>query len=278
MLNNSIRKTAHINGIEVYYEDYRQSDPVSTVVLLHGFLSSSFSFRKLIPNLSQSFRVIAVDLPPFGESGKETDYTYSYHNMALTVLKLLTQLEVREFFVCGHSMGGQIALNMMHISPKRVRKGILLSSSSYYARAKKLHIAASYIPFFPFFVKKYLSKTGVVGNLNSVVFDQSLIDKQMIDGYALQFENPEIFRALAHLLRDREGDLSKEVLQTIKTPCLLLWGEKDKIVPLSIGKQLVKDLPFARLITLKNTGHLLPEEQPVRVYEEMNSFINGPND
>src|SRR5690606_626360 len=147
------------------------------------------------------------------------------------VLQPLEETDIERFSVAGHSMGGQIALNMMLQSPEKIDKGILLSSSGYYARAKRHPILASYLPFFSVYVKHYLGKTGVVGNLRSVVYDQSLIDKTMIEGYAKQFESTEIFPALARLLRHREGDLPEKSLQSIETPCLLIWGENDKIVP-----------------------------------------------
>ncbi|GIN19863.1 alpha/beta fold hydrolase [Siminovitchia fordii] len=267
-------KKACINGIQMYYEVSGNSCAAHTIVLLHGFLSSSFSFRMLVPYLSKDFRVLSVDLPPFGYSDKTKKFYYSYKNIAATVLQLLEEIDIERFSVAGHSMGGQIALNMMLQSPEKIDKGILLSSSGYYARAKRHHILASYLPFFPVYVKHYLGKTGVVGNLRSVVYDQSLIDKTMIEGYAKQFESTEIFPALARLLRHREGDLPEKSLQSIETPCLLIWGENDKIVPVNIGKRLSIDLPHAQLVVFKETGHLVPEERPKEVYEEISSFIN----
>ncbi|RWR06334.1 alpha/beta hydrolase [Siminovitchia fortis] len=266
-------KKAWVNGIRLYYEEGGNSR-AHTIVLLHGFLSSSFSFRMLVPYLAKDFHILSVDLPPFGFSDKTKKFHYSYKNMAVTVLRLLEEANIERFSVAGHSMGGQIALNMMLQSPEKIDKGILLSSSGYYARAKRHHILASYLPFFPVFIKHYLAKTGVVGNLKSVVHDQSLIDGPMIEGYAEQFEDPRIFPALARLLRHREGDLSVEALKEIQTPCLLIWGDHDKIVPLSIGKRLAQDLPHARLVIFKETGHLVPEERPKEVYEEIASFYS----
>lgn len=263
-----------IDGFSIYYEESGHTPAEHTIVLLHGFLSSSFSFRMLVPYLTKDFHVISVDLPPFGYSDKTKNFHYSYKNIAATVLKLLDQINIQKFSVAGHSMGGQIALNMMLIAPEKIVKGILLSSSGYYNRAKRRHILASYLPFFPVFVKHYLGKTGVVGNLNSVVHDKSLIDEAMIQGYANQFEDPRIFPALGLLLRHREGDLPLEAIQRIQTPCLLIWGDHDKIVPVSIGKKLAKDLPQATLVILKETGHLLPEERPQDVYQEIRSFLN----
>lgn len=274
MDNVIIGKTAKINGFRVFYEESENIERKPTIILLHGFLSSSFSFRRLVPYLTDDYHIISVDMPPFGKSDKSKRYFYSYKNIAETVHQLTDSLGIERFSLIGHSMGGQIALNMMHQKPNKIERGILLASSSYYKRAKKHHILASYLPFFSYFVKHYLSKTGVVGNLKSVVYDQSLIDETMIRGYAEQFEDQRIFPALARMIRHREGDLPEGTLRKIKTPCLLIWGEYDRIVPVQIGERLVQDLPNSKLVVLKNAGHLIPEERPMEVYKQIRKFLN----
>lgn len=269
-----VGKTAKINGYRIYFEENESFEKKPAIVLLHGFLSSSFSFRMLVPYLTDDYHVISVDMPPFGKSDKSKKYIYSYKNIAQTVLQLADSLGIERFSLIGHSMGGQIAMNIMLQEPEKIERGILLAGSSYYKRARKHHILASYIPFFSYFIKYYLSKTGVVGNLKSVVYNQSLIDGAMIRGYREQFEDTRIFSALAHMIRDREGDLPGELLRQIKTPCLLIWGEHDRIVPVQIGERLVQDLQNSRLVVLKNAGHLLPEEKPKEVYEQIRKFLN----
>lgn len=77
-----------VNNINIYYEFYPKSTTDKTVILLHGFLSSTFTFRHLIPLLKQDYQVLSVDLPPFGKSDKSSSYVYSYKNLAQTVIKL----------------------------------------------------------------------------------------------------------------------------------------------------------------------------------------------
>lgn len=274
-MKNSRAKHAYVNGIDVYFEEYKseseQSAPV--IILLHGFLSSSFSFRKLIPLLENDFHVISIDIPPFGKSGKSRKFRYSYDNMAKTVIDLLDHLSVDHIYAAGHSMGGQIVMNMMLQRPDIIKKAVLLGSSGYLPKAKIPFIIASYIPFFDRYVKHYLGKTGVMGNLKNVVFDRALIDEMMVDGYTEPFNNNDIYHALRLMLRHREGDLPKDLIESIDTPCLLLWGKHDRIVPLSIGKQLANDLPNSKLIILQNAGHLLPEELPNEVYNEIHTYL-----
>lgn len=271
-MNNTIFKKK-FNDIELYYEYYSHPSSHETIVLLHGFLSSTFSFRKIIPLLKENYNVISIDVPPFGKSGKSTHFKYSYKNIANTIIILLEKLAIRHPILIGHSLGGQICLNILYLFPNLVKKAILLCSSGYLKRSKKHLILSSYIPFSYLFVKHYLGKSGLERNLKNVVYDHRVIDEEMRLGYLNPFLKNDIFKALTLMIRHREEDLSGSMLQTIQTPCLLIWGENDKVVPLRTAQRLKKDLPNSKLVILKNTGHLVPEERPLEVTQLVNKFI-----
>ncbi|RSD27555.1 alpha/beta fold hydrolase [Mesobacillus subterraneus] len=262
-----------VRGIDLYYEHYQHPEAEETLVLLHGFLSSTFSFRHLIPLLKEDYNVISVDLPPFGKSGKVSSFKYSYHNLATTVVELMKSLGIPTFTVVGHSMGGQIALNILLHYPENAKKGILLCSSGYLKRAKLPLVLSSYIPYFHLYVKFHLARSGVKQNLQNVVYDHSMINDEMLYGYLTPFLEDDIFKALTMMIRHREGDLTSEELKKIESPCLMIWGEHDKVVPVSIGRRLKKDLRNSELIILKETGHLVPEEKPEEVHQLINSFM-----
>jgi pimeloyl-ACP methyl ester carboxylesterase len=262
-----------INDIELYYEYYQHPKSKETVVLIHGFLSSLFSYRHLVPLLKERFSIVSVDLPPFGKSGHSTKFQYTFKNMALTVVNLLSTLGIPDYHLVGHSMGGQIVLNILHYFPTHAKKAILLCSSGYSKPAKQSLILASYLPFFYLMIKVYLARSGIEKNLRNVVYDQRLINDEMRQGYMNPFLQNDIFKGLTGLLRHREGDLAPEVLNQIQTPCLLIWGEHDKVVPLHIGRRLAEDLPNSTLTVLKDTGHLVPEERPQDVYQQIKRFI-----
>ncbi|MBP2240489.1 pimeloyl-ACP methyl ester carboxylesterase [Cytobacillus eiseniae] len=267
--------TLTINENEIYYESYIQDQTRQTIILLHGFLSSTFSYRHLIPLLKDEFNVISIDLPPFGRSGTSHRYVYSYINHANTVIQLCERLQLKKVTLIGHSMGGQIALNIAYLKPELVDGCVLLCSSAYLQKSNRSLIASSYLPFFHLFVRRHLEKTGgVEKNLRNVVYDHSKITAEMEKGYLEPFLENGIFHALKRMIRDREGDLPIEKLHQIKTPCLLIWGEYDKVVPLSIGKRLQKDLKNAKLIILNDTGHLVPEERPHEVLTHIRAFIS----
>jgi pimeloyl-ACP methyl ester carboxylesterase len=272
MMGQAVNGHQMINDINLYYELYPKHS-AQTVVLLHGFLSSTFTFRHLIPLLHQDFQVLSVDLPPFGKTEKSTRYVYSYKNIAHTINQLIEFFGLKDIILIGHSMGGQIALNLLHYVPNIAKKAVLISSSSYLKRASRPLIFASYIPFFHLFIKYWLARTGVRYNLEYTIYNHELICDEMINGYEEPFLRNDIFAALCRMIRHREGDLPNHVLNSIQTPCLLIWGEHDKSVPLSIGERLQTDLANSQLIVLNETGHAVPEERPYEVYQEIKEFL-----
>lgn len=262
-----------VNNINVYYEFYPHPYSKKTLVLLHGFLSSTFSYRRLIPFLNREYQVLSIDLPPFGKSGKSNNFIYSYKNIAQTVIGLIQSLGLEQITLIGHSMGGQIVLNILHHQPDFAENAVLLCSSSYAKRQRLPLIFSSYIPYFHLYVKFRLARTGIKQNLQNVVYDHSLLNDEMLFGYLQPFLDDEIFIALTRMIRDHEGDLSTLILNQIETPCLLIWGDHDRVVPLTIGERLKNDLKSSELIILKDTGHLVPEERPEDVYRHIQQFL-----
>ena len=263
-----------VGDINLYYEHIRIHDSFPTLVLIHGFLSSSFSFRKLVPHLTKEYNVISVDLPPFGQSGKAYRYTYSFRNIADSVVKLLEGKGIKKFSIIAHSMGGQVSLQLIKAYPGLVERAVLLAGSGYEPSFPRKMKMLSYVPLFSFGVKGYLQRSGIEKNLRNVVHNQTMIDDEMRQGYLDPFmKKHDIFRALGRMLRDKESDLSSEQLHSIDTPCLLVWGRYDRVVPLDIGRRLHEDLPNSKLIVLENTGHLLPEEKPEEVYQLIKEFL-----
>lgn len=263
----------NILGVNVHYEVYERDRLNPVIVLIHGFLSSSFSFRKIIPLLEKDFTIIAIDLPPFGKTEKSTKFVHSYTNMARVVIELIQALQISKAFLVGHSMGGQVSLNAAKQRPDLFEKVVLLCSAGYTKGVSPTLKFGSYVPYFYLCIKHWLASQGILKNLNNVVHDQSLIDQEMMDGYMEPFLDNRIFMALNRMIRDHEGDLPAEELKLIEQPSLLIWGNEDKVVPITIGERLRKDLPNSSFVSFKHTGHLVPEEKPEHVSEKIGNFI-----
>ncbi|WP_342433322.1 alpha/beta hydrolase [Neobacillus sp. FSL H8-0543] len=263
-LNQSYIKVGNIN----LYCEYLLNDK-PPILLIHGFASSTYTFRRIIPLLQKEFSIIAVDLPGFGRSEKSTSFIYSFQNYAKLMIECIEQFGFPNTYVVAHSMGGQIALNMALIAPEKINKIILLCSSGYVKRSKKFLIYSSYLPFFEKFIHYYVGRKDVRDHLRNVFFNQNLINDELIHEFGRPLSEKGFYKALIRLLRHREGDLLPHQLQDIQVPTLLIWGENDRVVPLKVGQQLVQDLPVAKLITYEKTGHLITEERPEHVFENI---------
>ncbi|MGG3888158.1 alpha/beta fold hydrolase [Metabacillus fastidiosus] len=267
-----IHNKMNILGVNIHYEIYGTDMNKPTLVLVHGFLSSTFCYRRIIPLLQSEFRIIAIDLPPFGKTEKSTRFVHSLNNMAKVIIELLEKLQIKNAILVGHSLGGQVSLNAVNQKPEMFKKVVLLCSSSYMKRLHPTLICGSYIPYFYLCIKHWLARQGILKNLYNVVHDRTLIDQEMMEGYLEPFHDDQIFRALTRMIRDHEGDLPSETLNKIETPSLLIWGEEDKVVPVHIGEKLSKDLPNSNFISFKKTGHLVPEEIPEHVTDKIMNF------
>jgi len=260
-------------GINISYNYYSSSSNAKpALVLVHGFLSSKFCYRYMIPELIEHFDIFVFDYPPFGDSDKICAYDFSYRNFARIIIELLDQHNISTASIGGHSMGGQVALLTAHLYPDRIDKLILFAPSTYVKKFNSFIRMASKAPAFWYVLKRYFFRNGVYGALLNCVYDPHIVDKDMIKGYMRPFLKKEIFHCLTKMIRDREGDLPSKHLQNIKADCLVLWGEEDKVLPVTLGHRLIKDLPSATLVTYEKIGHLLPEEIPLILTEKIKEF------
>jgi pimeloyl-ACP methyl ester carboxylesterase len=242
------------------------------ILLIHGFVSSVYTFNRLMPLLINNFSVIAIDLPGFGRSEKSKTFIYSFANYAKLIDECLQYFKLKNVTIIGHSMGGQIALYTAKLTPYKIKKLILLCSSGYLKSAKKSLIYCSYLPFSRFFVERYIRKKDIKMSLENVFYNKSYITDELMEEFTKPLTEKDFYTSLLRLLRYREGDLTSEELREIQIPTLLIWGEEDKVVPLEIGQRLLQDLPNAELITYEKTGHLVTEERPNDLYHDIMSY------
>lgn len=264
------RTFINIDNVNIYCEYVLNNKP--PVILIHGFVSSTYTFNQLIPLLAENYSVIAIDLPGFGRSEKSRTFVYSYENYAKLVIRCLDYFQLNDVKIVGHSMGGQIALNIARLVPERVQCLFLLGSSGYLKSANRFLVYSSYLPLFRLYVRRTINNQRVMDNLRNVFHNHSYITKEHVREFERPLKDKDFPICLIRLLRHREGDLPSTELEKINTPTLLVWGEDDRVVPLRIGKKLEQDLPNAELISFKETGHLITEERPHEIASLIHSF------
>lgn len=259
----------NVQDVKVYYERHAHPKPKESLFFVHGFLSSTYSFRHVIPLLKGEHENIAIDLPGFGKSEKSLKFHYSYENYARLIIEVIQKLGLQKVILVGHSMGGQIVLHVAKQAPELVKKLFLISSSGYLRRARRAAIYLSYTPYFSWFVKQWFKTKDIYKNIYDGLIDKSIINDDLINGYSKPFEDNNFIDSMVRLLRHREGDLSSKELKQIATPSVLIWGKEDNSVPLSIGERLNNDLPNSKLVIVNGTGHMICDEKPKDLYNEM---------
>ena len=266
---------ADIDGVPIHYQEKGTGTPL---VLIHGYTSSTYSWKDVFEPLSKGFHLIVVDLKGFGFSGKP-DGDYTRRAQATLVAHLLEHLNIEKAWLCGNSMGGEVALNVALASPERVAGLILIDSAGVEIPGKE-SLAPGYL-MVPgigrILVALSLTRDKLVRQgLEKSFYDQTKVTEDRVANYyrPLKTRGGQLGALRARTqwsLFPVESELSK-----INVPTLILWGDQDQLIPLAAGRKLSSLIKDSRLVIFNNCGHLPQEEMPARTIDEITKFIPGP--
>lgn len=248
------------------------------LLLVHGLGdNASRDWAGTVQRLQEEFYILTFDLPGFGKS-RRSDKLYSPRNYARLIDNMAEKFIQKKFHLAGHSMGAAVALKYAQLHENNVISLALIDAAGI------LHRSAYGKFLIQTGVKDFLqpqngtlqdimeSKT-VHNFINSVTntadealgFDsKTVVNNSLLRKTILQ-SDPATIAALALLQADFEG------IDNIKTPTLLLWGQKDDIAPLQTGYALDTMLPRSRLTTLPQSGHVPMKtdfEQYIRILRD----------
>lgn len=255
----------------------------SSLMLLHGFGASSFTWRHWIPALAESHQVWAVDLKGHGSAPAPRDERYSPHDHADLVHRLIVQEDIRRLTLFGHSMGGGIALlvALRLLGEERLERLVLVSSAAYAQRLPPF-VALARHGRLARWVFAIIPKRPLIARvLRSIVYDPSAITRAQAEAYARPLRSSATRAALIRTALEivpADMDQITARFPEIDVPTLLLWGRHDRVVPLSVGERLARSLPNARLEIVERCGHQLPEELPTDTLELVRAFLEGRDD
>src|SRR5690349_17819619 len=272
-----------INGQDVHVEEIGPAHgPIA--ILIHGWSSSWFTWKPILPSLSKRYRCIAIDLPGFGKSPAPTERP-SIAGYADLVASLIEQFSDRAVLVMGHSMGGQIATTLALRYPVLVEKLVLLNPalsgrlSTRVNLLMKPHVMAErYRPVewllyvaakTPLDYTDFLLKPTNFAERANV----SAKDYAQIRADARRRGQGQIRAACFVAMQD--GDLRGQLGQ-IETPALVIWGAEDNIVPLRDAGAVAAEWPGADLRLIPNAGHWPQFEQPDATLRHISHFLGLP--
>lgn len=232
-----------------------------TLVILHGWGSSSKSFEPILEFLDKNIEVILFDLPGFGNAPLNKPYTLEDYLVFLES-HLESELHLRKiekFILLGHSFGGALALLYTLKNPQKVEKLILYNPAILRPLTLKIKI-------FNFLSK--ISKPLLKLIPAKLVFLLKKIFYRIFVGSYDYFLADEILKkTFANIRKDL-----REEAKMVKTKTYLLWGKKDKITPLRHGYYLEKIMPKAKLIVLEG-GHSYHKESPKNFAQILSKII-----
>ena len=246
---------------------YRHAGSGAALLLVHGLLGHSFSWRNTVPVLARQANVYAVDLPGSGLSDPPSDGDGSLRASAQRLLHFMDALNLSRCDILGTSYGGAVAMMLAALVPERVYRLILVAPVNPWSHHGKV-----LAPFLcsPVIAPLFLRLMPNLGLLHEFYFRRLFGDTRRIrPGTLAGYIEPLLRRgSLAHtmgVLRWWNHDLRElqSMLPRIAhIPTLLLWGSQDVAVNPASAQKLKQKFRNCQVLTLEGTGHLPYEEVP----------------
>lgn len=283
----TFHKTVSVNGLNIFY---REAGDVSkpTVLLLHGYPTSSHMFRNLITDLSESYHVLAPDYPGFGRSDQPLmkDFDYSFDNMATIVEGFLKELNVDKYSIYLMDYGAPIGFRIAAKYPERVESLIIQNGNAYDEGLKDF-----WIP-----IKKYWNDYTVEnGKALEGFHSPAGLKWQYTHGVQDSLKiSPDNWNIdLQHLTRPENDKIQLAMFYSYKTnvplypewqqyfrdhqpPTLIVWGKNDYIFPADGAYPYKRDLKNLEFHLL-DTGHFALEEKGDEIANYILNFLEKNN-
>jgi pimeloyl-ACP methyl ester carboxylesterase len=275
----TVRQTIEIHGQPVTYHQMGSGPPV---LLVHGITSSSRTWKSVMPRLAEKYTVIAPDLLGHGRSSKPQG-DYSLGAYASGMRDLLVTLDVPRATVVGHSLGGGIAMQFGYQFPDRISRLVLVDTGGIgrevtpALRAATLPGAEYVLPllFTPTLhdaglkVRNFLAGFGLRGSADV---------EGVAEGFASLTE-ADARRAFVHTVRsviDPTGQrvsAADRLYLTADIPSMIVWGDHDRIIPVSHADMAHDLMPGSRLEIFPGAGHFPFNDDPDRFVRILDEFI-----
>jgi pimeloyl-ACP methyl ester carboxylesterase len=252
-----------VAGIRLHLRDTGPKS-ASALIFLHGFGSSLQTWDDWARNLGADHRVICYDLPGFGLTGADPTADYSDRRSIAVLLALLDRLGVARASVVGNSMGGRIAWTFAAQNPSRTDKLVLISPDGFaspgveYGATSKAPLMMRALPYvLPSFMLRD-SLAPAFANVDVIT-----------DGLFTRYRDMMLAPGVRQAIVDRMNQMALvdpvPLLKSIQAPTLLMWGEKDRMIPFANSADYLRALPNATLAALPGVGHIPQEEAPTTV-------------
>ncbi len=263
---------------------YRSAGAGPLLVLIHGIAASAETWDDVFPWLTEHHTVLAPDMLGHGESAKpRADYSLGAY--ASTIRDLLDALGHDRATIVGHSLGGGVAMQFAYQFPERAERMVLVASGGL-GREVHLILRAAALPgaewVLPFLSTPGLKKTGdgVVRLLKRVGLRAGPDLEEIWRGFAslADADTRQAFVQTARTVLDARGQRATAVDRlhlAAALPTLIVWGERDAMIPVSHARAAHKQIPGSRLVIFPDAGHFPHRDDPHRFVKVLLDFTQS---
>jgi pimeloyl-ACP methyl ester carboxylesterase len=263
---------------------YRCAGSGPAILLVHGITSTSATWERVMPYLARRFTVIAPDLIGHGESAKPRgDYSLGAH--ASGVRDLMVSLGHESATFVGHSLGGGVVMQLAYQFPERCERLVLVDSGGL-GREVSILLRAATLPLselaLPLLAHTRLLDAGrAIGGLLGRTGIRVATDLGELGRGHASLEDPEARSAFLHTLRTIVDPLGQRVSATDRLylaeniPFMLVWGRRDRIIPVEHGLAAHELVPSSRLEVFEEAGHFPHIDDPQRFLDVLLDFIDS---
>jgi pimeloyl-ACP methyl ester carboxylesterase len=278
-LADSDSRFIEIEGLRVHYKTAGVGEP--TLILLHGFGSSLFSWREVMAPLTGLGTVFAYDRPAFGLTERPLKWQglnpYSSVYQPQLLIRMMDALHVEKAILIGNSAGGSIAMQTALLYPQRVIALVLVDAAVYEGGSNPITHLLYQTPqtsHLGILLARNI-KTWGMDMLQTAWHDPTKITPDVMAGYTKPLQAKNWDRALWEIFRaGQPGDLANH-LNGSTLPLLIITGDDDHIVPTEHSILLAREIPNAELSIIPNCGHVPHEECPQAFLKTTVDFLKG---
>ncbi len=252
------------------------------LVLVHGSNASLHTWEPWVAALGDTYRVISLDMPAHGLTGATPDADYSVAGMVAFTREAVHKLGVEKFTLGGNSMGGAVALNYAVTYPQDL-EGLILVCAAGIARDESEVSSGDAARSFSLVnmpgvgtAMRWLTPRFVFEDaLNGVFMDKSIVTEAMVDRYVELNVMAGTRDATRKRFATPRENVPDETVRQIETPTLVMWGDKDPLIPVSVGRRFGALLPNATVVIYENVGHIPMEEVAQVSADDVRAFMQA---
>jgi pimeloyl-ACP methyl ester carboxylesterase len=260
-----------IAGMQLHVRDSGRKD-APTLILLHGFGASLHTWEPWARALSSEYRVIRFDMPGAGLSAPDPNGDYSDARSMRVLTAVMDHFGIAKASLIGNSMGGKIAWKFAATFPDRVDKLVLVSPDGFAAPGEE-YGKRQPVPSMVKLMRYALPKPLLKMNLDPAYGDPARLTDDIVTRYHDLMLGPGNRDAMIARMEQTELVNPVPLLNGIMAPTLLLWGQKDAMIPVANADDYVKSLPDSKLVVLSGVGHLPQEEAQETALVPVKKFL-----